>query len=121
MRKNILIGGKAGQGIDVAASLISNGLSKEGYYIFNYRDYPSLIEGGQNYNIISVSDEQIGSYESKLDILVALDEKTIENHGDKLKDGGILLKLEDFDINSEYKKVVNVFMTGILYKTIGLP
>ncbi|MFB6075613.1 MAG: 2-oxoacid:acceptor oxidoreductase family protein [Candidatus Aenigmatarchaeota archaeon] len=121
MRKNILIGGKAGQGIDVAASLISNGLSKEGYYIFNYRDYPSLIKGGQNYNIISVSDEKIGSYESKLDILIALDKKTIENHGNKLKDDGILLKLDDFDVNNDYKKVVNVFMTGVLYKTIGLP
>lgn len=118
MRKNILIGGKAGQGIDVAASLISDGLSKKGYYIFNYRDYPSLIEGGQNFNIISISDEQIGSYEFKLDVLVALDDKTVEDHEDKLKENGLLLKLDDFDVDNDYQKVVNVFMAGVLFKTI---
>ena len=46
MRINILIGGKAGQGINKVSEIISKVLVKLGYFTFNYRDYPSLIRGG---------------------------------------------------------------------------
>lgn len=120
MRLNILIGGKAGQGIDAAASIISRALSKKGLYIFNYRDYPSLIKGGQNFNIISVSEEKIGSYESGLDLIAALDEQTVKDHKKNLKKGGLLLKTEDFEIEDKYRKVANVFILGVLFKYLGL-
>ena len=117
---NILIGGKAGQGIDAAANIISGALSKEGFYVFNYRDYPSLIRGGQNFNIVTISDEPVRSYESGLDIMIALDEQTIKDHKEKLKEDGALLKTEDFDIDSDYNPVVNVFMLGSMFKKFGL-
>ena len=77
MRLNILIGGKAGQGINKVSEIVSNILTSQGYFTFNYRDYPSLIRGGHNFNILSVSDKRVGSIESKLDIIIALDEKTL--------------------------------------------
>lgn len=117
---NILIGGKAGQGIDAAANIISGALSKEGFYVFNYRDYPSLIEGGQNFNIVTISDEPVRSYESELDIMIALDQQTIKNHKEKLKEEGSLLKTEDFEIDSDFKPVTNVFMLGAMFKKFGL-
>lgn len=120
MKMNILIGGKAGQGIDAAANIISGALSKEGFYVFNYRDYPSLIRGGQNFNIVTISDEPVRSYESGLDIMIALDEQTIKDHKEKLKDDGALLNSKDFEIDSDFSPVVNVFMLGAMFKKFGL-
>lgn len=120
MRLNVLIGGKAGQGIDAISSIVSSALVGEGFYVFNYRDYPSLIEGGQNFNVISISDERIGSHKTELDCIVALDQKTIENHEEKLKDSGFLLSKEDYEIDSDFSKVANVFLGGVLFKALGL-
>ncbi len=89
MRLNILIGGKAGQGINKVSSIVSNVLVKYGYFTFNYRDYQSLIRGGHNFNVLSISEEQISSHETKMDILVALDERTIKTHNKALKKEGI--------------------------------
>ncbi|MDP7520977.1 MAG: 2-oxoacid:acceptor oxidoreductase family protein, partial [Candidatus Pacearchaeota archaeon] len=73
MRLNILIGGRAGQGINIISEIVSKTITSQGYFIFNYRDYPSLIRGGHNFNILSISDEKIESHESKLDGIVAMD------------------------------------------------
>jgi len=66
MRYNILIGGAAGQGINKISQIISDLLSDYGYFTFNYRDYPSLIRGGHNFNVLSLSDKQIMSTDSKI-------------------------------------------------------
>jgi len=120
VRLNILVGGKAGQGIDAMASIISDALSEKGFYVFNYRDYPSLIRGGQNFNVLSLSDQRLGSYDSKLDYLITLDQQTVEDHQARLKEDGLLLESKDFDIDSQYEKVENVFMCGVLFKKLGL-
>ena len=85
MRLNILIGGKAGQGINKISEIVSHVLVSHGYFTFNYRDYPSLVRGGHNFNILSISDERVGSYESQLDVIVAMDEKTVVIHERELK------------------------------------
>jgi 2-oxoglutarate ferredoxin oxidoreductase subunit alpha len=77
MRLNIIIGGQAGQGINKVSQIVSNVLSKYGYFTFNYRDYASLIRGGHNFNTLSISDEPIESHEAKVQILVALDERSM--------------------------------------------
>ena len=79
MRLNIIIGGKAGQGINKVSGIISKTLISQGYFTFNYRDYPSIIRGGHNFNVLSVSDKPISSHESKIDIIIALDELTKKN------------------------------------------
>ena len=53
MRLNILIGGKAGQGINKVSGIVSKILINQGYFTFNYRDYPSIIRGGHNFNVLS--------------------------------------------------------------------
>ena len=96
MRLNILIGGKAGQGINKISEIVSKVLVDYGYFTFNYRDYPSLIRGGHNFNVLSVSNERIGSIESKLDVIIAMDDKTSEIHKDSLKENGIVIGFEEF-------------------------
>lgn len=117
MRLSILIGGKAGQGINKVSEIASELLAEHGYFTFNYREYPSLIRGGHNFNILSVSDERIGSIESKLDILVALDEATIDKHKDKLKKDGLIISYKRFE--SEGRNL-NITLLGSLVRLLGI-
>ncbi len=117
MRLNILIGGKAGQGINKVSSIISNVLSKLGYFTFNYRDYPSLIRGGHNFNVLSISDKRVGSIESKLDFIIGLDEKTEEVHKNELKKTGIIIGCEEF---CTLGRNTNIAQAGALVKILGI-
>ena len=85
MQYNILIGGAAGQGINLVSKIVSNMLAKWGYYTFNYRDYQSLIRGGHNFNVLSFSDVPLESHAARMDILVALDKRTVDTHRFALK------------------------------------
>jgi len=117
MRLNILIGGEAGQGINKVSEIVSQVLIDKGYYVFNYRDYPSLIRGGHNFNILSISDNKIQSHESKIDGIVSMDRLTVTKHGNKLKRGGFIIKPDkflDFGIN------LNVALSGALIKILGI-
>lgn len=117
MRLNVLIGGKAGQGINKVSSILSNVLNRHGYYVFNYRDYPSLIRGGHNFNVLSISDDKVGSIESKLDCIIALDDKTIELHKKELKKTGIIIDCEEFcDIGQN----ANIAQAAGFIKHIGI-
>ncbi len=117
MRWNILIGGKAGQGINKLSKIISNTLLSYGYYIFNYRDYPSVIRGGHNFNILSISDKPVESHESEIDIVVALDENTKKVHKKNLKKEGILIDYKGF---LKYGLNLNVALSGALMKLLGV-
>ncbi|MGB9674756.1 MAG: 2-oxoacid:acceptor oxidoreductase family protein, partial [Nanopusillaceae archaeon] len=106
---NILIGGQAGQGIDFSADIISRVFLKLGYNVFNYRWYMSLIRGGHNYNIVSVSREKIYSYyDGDFDYIIAYDQNTVNKYKDKLKPGGFVLGKKNIifdrkiDIDTEY-------------------
>jgi 2-oxoglutarate/2-oxoacid ferredoxin oxidoreductase subunit alpha len=117
MRINILIGGKAGQGINKVSEIVSRVLVNQGYFTFNYRDYPSLIRGGHNFNVLSASDQRIGSIESKLDIIVALDEKTKTLHKQELKEDGIIISFEEF---KDLGRNLNIALSGALIKILGI-
>ena len=118
MRLNIIIGGKAGQGINKVSQIISNVLSKHGYFTFNYRDYQSLIRGGHNFNTLSISDEPIESHEAKIDILVALDKRTIKTHKQALKKNSITILGEQF---KDEGRNLNIALAGALTKILGIP
>ncbi len=117
MRINILIGGKAGQGINKVSEIVAGVMTKHGYFIFNYRDYPSLIRGGHNFNILSISDKKIGSYESKLDGILALDEKTSELHRNELKKTGFIIGCDEF---CNIGRNANIAQAGALIKILGI-
>lgn len=101
MEKTILIGGKAGQGTNVTSYFIGEVFSSSGYYVFNYRDYPSLIRGGHNFNVIKISDKPVYSHSDKYDLIIALDQTTIDKHVKGLKEKGFIIG--DKDLKTEKK------------------
>lgn len=117
MKLNILIGGEAGQGINKVTGIVSSILSKYGYFTFNYRDYPSLIRGGHNFNVLTISDKRVGSNESKLDGIIALDNKTIDLHKKELKDEGFTINSKGF---KDLGRNLNIALAGALIKILGI-
>lgn len=109
---SILIGGKAGFGIDTSSFIIGRLLSKLGFYIYIYRDYPSLIRGGHTFSIIRASKEKKYAHYNKVDFLLALDQDTINAHAHRLKDTSILI----YDSDSVK---INDLPAGI--KILGIP
>lgn len=134
MEKVILIGGKAGQGTAVTSYFIGKVFCELGYYVFNYRDYPSLIRGGHNFNVLRISDKPIYSHKNKYDIIVALDQKTVDLHQKNLNKKGFILgdddlkskKLVSVDVDFTLKKlkapriIENDIFIGWLFKYFGI-
>lgn len=110
MQFNILIGGKAGQGPNTLADVVSKGIITKGYNVFNSREYQSIIRGGHSYNIVSFSNLPLASNHKSIDILVCLDENTEKIHKDKLNKKALILK--------DHKN--NMFFAGALFKILDL-
>jgi 2-oxoglutarate ferredoxin oxidoreductase subunit alpha len=88
---SILVGGKAGDGIRIAAIMVARLFSRYGYRGFVYDDYPSLIRGGHNFSLIRVSRKKVQANNVGVDLIVALDQQTIEKHASELNAGGVIL------------------------------
>lgn len=88
---SVLIGGKAGFGIDKAGMVIGRLLNRLGYRIFIYRDYPSLIRGGHTFSIIRASSKRIAAHYEKIDLIIALNQETFDLHRKKLKSDCLFL------------------------------
>lgn len=82
---SILIGGKAGDGIDKASLVIASILNRLGYYLYIYREYPSLIRGGHTFSIIRASKDKIFTHNNAVDVILALNKETLESHAQRLK------------------------------------
>lgn len=83
---SVLIGGKAGEGINTAGLSIAALFSRLGYRTYMYFDYPSLIRGGHNFAIIRASERAIGAHRTPVDVLLAFDQNGIDNHRRRIHD-----------------------------------
>ncbi len=109
-RYNILFGGAAGQGPNILTRILGEGLVKLGYNVFYTRDYPSLIRGGHNFNVLTFSIDPVNSNDSKMDMIIALDELTEATHKKDLNKKGIILK--------GHKE--NMYYAGRMFKLLGM-
>lgn len=92
---SVLVGGKAGEGINQAGLIIARLISQLGYHLYIYYDYPSLIRGGHNFSIIRASKERIATHRERIDFLLALNQDTVDFHKDRLKDNSIIIYNSD--------------------------
>ncbi len=133
MERIILIGGQAGFGAKRTSELVGKIFTQMGYYVFNYRDYPSLIRGGHNFNVMKISNRPIFSHDEKYDVIVAFDQNTIKKHSKNLKTNGYVIgnkslkhkKIIPIDtekiIKSHHRAVyTNNVLIGALMKSLGL-
>ncbi|MDD1717741.1 MAG: 2-oxoacid:acceptor oxidoreductase subunit alpha [Methanoregulaceae archaeon] len=76
----VLIGGKAGEGINAAGLTVTHLLNQLGYRMYMYFDYPSLIKGGHNFCIVRAAGGKIGAHRTKVDFVLAMNQDTIDLH-----------------------------------------
>lgn len=91
MDYTILVGGAAGQGIETVVLLLEKTIKRSGYEVFTYKNYMSMVRGGHNFMQVRFSDAPVYTYSSKLDMIFALTEETIDYHGDRLKENGVII------------------------------
>ena len=87
----IKIGGQAGFGIKAAGQSLARCFVAGGLHTFDLTEYPSLIRGGHNVYQVRVSPEPVHSHVLAVDILVALNQDSVDLHAGELVDGGALV------------------------------
>lgn len=99
---NVLIAGEAGDGVRAAGNVVGRIFNRHGLYSFVRDDYQSLIRGGHNFSQVRGSSEKIWSHIEKTDVVLAFDERSIENHEERLdKEGLLIFDSDDLDHDSE--------------------
>jgi len=88
---SVLVGGRAGDGINEAGMIIARLYNRLGYCLYQYLDYPSLIRGGHNFTIVRASDKKIGAHRDRVDFLLALNQETIDRHKWRLKKSSVVI------------------------------
>jgi 2-oxoglutarate ferredoxin oxidoreductase subunit alpha len=88
---SVLVGGKAGDGINSAGLIVSHLFNQLGYYTYMYFEYPSLIKGGHNYTITRAAGRPIGATRDRIDFVLALNQDSIDLHHDLISDKTIIV------------------------------
>ena len=88
---NWAIGGEAGDGIDSTGKIFARALSRAGRHVFTSKDFASRIRGGYTAYKVRTAVERVESVVDRLDILIALTERTIDENLDELKEGSVII------------------------------
>lgn len=91
----ILIGGKAGQGIQTIGAILAGICHDAGLFVFSVDDFESRIRGGHSFHLLRVSTQPLSAPCYRPDILVAIDGDTYNIHKDKLAPNGIVVLNKD--------------------------
>jgi 2-oxoglutarate ferredoxin oxidoreductase subunit alpha len=88
---NWAIGGEAGDGIDSTGKIFAQALSRAGRHVYTSKDFASRIRGGYTAYKIRTSVDRVESVVDRLDILIALTERTIDENLDELHEGSVII------------------------------
>ena len=101
---NFMVGGEAGQGVQTVGFVLAKTLARAGLNVFADQDYESRVRGGHNFYRVRASDVSVQAISERLDVLIAIDQQSIERHHTELKEGGVAIFDHD-RLNSEGKKL----------------
>ena len=76
----LAIGGAAGQGIATPGNILARTFVRRGLHLYAYNAYQSIIRGGHIFLTIRVSDQEVGNHGDKIDLLVCLNQDTMNRH-----------------------------------------
>jgi len=105
----IKVGGQAGQGIKSAGQILAKVATRSAYNIFTYTEFPSIIRGGHNVTQVVIGEDEVTAPLLKCDLLLALNQDTIDKHKDELTDKGIIVFNSEGRIDtSKVRKTINL-------------
>jgi 2-oxoglutarate ferredoxin oxidoreductase subunit alpha len=144
----IKLGGESGQGINSIGEVLAKVMKRQGYGIFGYREYPSLIRGGYSSYQLDVAEQPLRSASKECDLLVCLSRLSLRKYLSTVKAGGCIIHvLPKFEATEEEQQLlekrnislqfidaentvhdkggkpimINTYMTGVLCQILGLP
>ncbi|MFH1284944.1 MAG: 2-oxoacid:acceptor oxidoreductase subunit alpha [Candidatus Peregrinibacteria bacterium] len=88
---NILIGGAAGSGIEKSGHTLTTSFVRGGYKVFANVEHMSQIRHGNNFLRLRIDKVPHASHVEEIDIMVALDRQTIDEHLDEMSEGGVVI------------------------------
>ncbi|MFO8058953.1 MAG: 2-oxoacid:acceptor oxidoreductase subunit alpha [bacterium] len=127
---NLIIAGEAGQGLLTIGEILTRTLVRHGLYVCVNQDYQSRIRGGNNSFAIKVSDTNVQAPAETFDVLVALNQESVDIYKQRLNQGGIIIADADLEATDPAvrvpfsdlgeKKYTNVAAAGIAGVAVGL-
>ncbi len=106
---NWAVGGEAGDGIDSTGKIFAQALSRAGRHVYTSKDFASRIRGGYTAYKIRTSTDRIESVVDRLDILIALTQRTIDENRDELHDESVII----YDGERSWEAEIPDHVTGL--------
>jgi 2-oxoglutarate ferredoxin oxidoreductase subunit alpha len=91
----IAIGGAAGQGIATPGDVLARIFVRRGLHLHAYNAYQSIIRGGHIFLTLRTSDRPVHSFGDRLDILIPLNQDTMNRHLRLMRAGSAVLYNSD--------------------------
>ena len=88
---SIAIGGAAGQGIATPGDILARIFVRRGLHLNAYNAYQSIVRGGHIFLTLRTSDEPVLSFGDKIDIMMPLNQDTMNRHLTLMKQGSAVL------------------------------
>ncbi len=96
MREAVIgMGGAAGDGLDKSGDTIARTASRLGLHVYAYNSYQSIIRGGHIWLRIRLGEEAVQSHGDRLNVLIALNQDSIERHAPEVEEGGAVIYNSD--------------------------
>ena len=92
---SIAIGGAAGQGIATPGDILARIFVRRGLHLNAYNAYQSIVRGGHIFLTLRTSDAPVLSFGDKLDVLIALNQDTMNRHLRLMRSGSSVLYNQD--------------------------
>jgi 2-oxoglutarate/2-oxoacid ferredoxin oxidoreductase subunit alpha len=136
----LAIGGAAGQGIATPGGILARTFVRRGLHLNAYNAYQSIIRGGHIFLTIRVGNHEVHNHGDKLDLLLCLNQDTMNRHlrlmgpgsrvlynGDAIQPGehseGVILcplPVNELTNNDRNKLVQNTVALGAILHLLGL-
>ena len=85
------IGGAAGDGVSSTAESFAKVCSRSGLHVWTYSSYQSVIRGGHVWTQVRASLDPLLSHGEDPDVVIALNQQTVDIHEPELAEGGVLI------------------------------
>ena len=76
----LAIGGAAGQGIATPGNILARIFARRGLHLYAYNAYQSIIRGGHIFLTLRVRDEEVRTHGDGMDMLLCLNQDTMDRH-----------------------------------------
>jgi 2-oxoglutarate ferredoxin oxidoreductase subunit alpha len=136
----VSIGGAAGQGVATPGNILARIFARRGLYLNAYNAYQSIIRGGHTFLTIRTGAEEVTNSGDKIDLLIPLNQDTMDRHlgllgpgaaviynGDSIKPGTVPagvrlcpLPVSELSHNSRNKVEQNTLAVAAAINMVGI-